>query len=432
MGTMALLTASCGGGEAGSSSSSAPPPAPAKISGNVVMAMPGDNPGDLALRKQLASKFTAKNPDVKVTFTVIPGTSYNQKLQTMIAGGESPDLFNGGDVQIPNYVAKKFVLDLKPYVEREKYDLSGFYPQIIENLTYNNQLVGLTDNYDTQVMYYNVDLFKKAGIPEPTSDWTWEDFVGAARKLTSGSGSTKTYGALYDNWFAPYFDRIWAEGGDPFPENGTKCGFNSPEAIKAFTQIQDLYKEGLSPLPSAFTENGSEQKFVGGNIGMLIGNGRWSAYTFKDVKKFGWKVAPLPKGSKGRANFFHISMFAIPSKSKNPEAAFAFLKYMVSEEGIKAGMGNMQGIPARKSIAESAAFKNAPENVKHNAVDPFTESLATVHRAPSLANFQEVRDTLTAKLSPIWTLKGTPAEVLPSVCDAVTPLLGAGGSIGGG
>ena len=429
--TLALVTAACGGGGNGSPPPVAPP-APSKISGTVVMVMPGDNPGDLALRKQLAKNFTAKNPDITVTFTVVPATSYNQKVQTMIAGGKAPDIFNGGDVGIPNYVKKKFVLDLKPYVDREQYDLSGFYPEIIDNLTYEGQLVGLTDNYDTQVMYYNTDLFKKAGVPEPTADWTWDDFLNAARKITSGNGSTKTYGVVHDNWFAPYYDRIGANGGDPFPENGTKCGFNSPESIKAFTQIQDLYKEGLSPSPTAFSANGTEQQFLSGKVGMLIGSGRWSAYSLKGVNKFGWKIAPLPKGDAGRANFFHISMFAIPRASKNPEAAFAFLKYMVSEEGIKAGLANMQGIPARKAVAESDAFKNDPFNVEHNAVQAFTDSLPTVRRAPSLTNFSEVNDTVTAKLNPIWSLKATPAEVLPTVCAAVEPKLKADGSIGGG
>ena len=431
-GATALVLAACGGGGSTTSSQSSAPPAPAKVSGNVVMVMPGDNPGDLALRKQLAKNFEATNPDVKVTFTVIPATAYSQKVQTMIAGGKAPDIFNGGDVQIPNYVAKKYVLDLKPYVDREDYDLSGFYPEIIDNLTYEGQLVGLTDNYDTQVMYYNADLFKKAGVEEPTSDWTWDDFLVAARKLTSGEGSAKQYGAVYDNWFAPYYDQIWANGGEPFPENGSRCGFSSPEAVKAFTQIQDLYKEGLSPTPSAFSANGSEQQFLSGRIGMLIGNGRWSAYTFKDVKKFTWKVAPLPKGDKGRASFFHISMFAIPRTSKNPEAAFAFLKYMVSEDGIKAGLDNMQGIPARKAIAESDSFKNAAINVEHNAVQPFTDSLPTVRRAPSLTNFSEVNDTVTAKLDPIWNLKASPAEVLPGVCAAVEPKLKSDGAVGGG
>jgi multiple sugar transport system substrate-binding protein len=425
---LGLLLTACGGG----GGSSPAPAAPSKLSGTLLMAMPGDNPGDLALRKQLAKNFMADNPGVKVQFTVIPSTSYNQKVQTMIAGGKPPDIFNGGDVQIPNYVGKNFVTDLMPYVKRDHYDLKAFSPQIIDSLTYDGKLVGLTDNYDTQVMYYNSDLFKKAGVAEPTSDWTWNDFMSAARKLTSGSGSSKVYGAVYDDWFAPYFDQIWADGGDPYPANGTKCGFDSPQAVQAFTEIQDLYKQGLSPTPSQFSANGTEQQFLTGRVGMMIGSGRWSAYTFKGIKKFNWKIAPLPKGSAGRANFFHISMFAIPRTSKNPEAAWAFLKYMVSDQGIKAGLTNMQGIPSRPSIADSPSFKNTPFNVKHNTVTPFVESLPTVHRAPSLTNFSEVQDAVTAKLSPIWNLQATPASVLPGVCDTVAPLLKAGGSVGGG
>jgi multiple sugar transport system substrate-binding protein len=424
-----LLTAACGGSSGGTPKAAAKPKA---ISGTVVMAEPGDNPGDLALRKKLADNFMAAHPSVTVKFTIVPGTSYDQKIQTMIAGGKAPDIFGSGDVQIPNIVAKKFALDLTPYVKRDNYDLSGFYPQIIKNLTYDKQLVGLTDNYDTQVMYYNTSLFKAAGVAEPTSSWTWADFVTAAQKLTSGTGNSKIYGAVFDNWFAPYFDQIWSNGGDPFPDNGKSCGYDSQAAVTSFTQIQDLYKSGVSPLPSAFSENGSEQAFLTGKIGMLIGNGRWSAYTFKDVKKFGWKIAPLPTGSAGRANFFHIGMFAIARTSKNPEAAFEFLKYMVSEAGIKAGLADMQGIPSRKDIADSASFKDTPFNEEHNTVQPFIESLPTVHRAPSLTNFNEVQDAVTAKLSPIWTLKGTPSQVLPNVCAAIKSKLSAGGAVGGG
>ena len=161
--------------------------APAKtatISGTVTMAEPGDNPGDLALRKKLAADFMKLHPGVTIKFTIVPGTSYDQKIQTMIAGGKAPDIFGSGDVQIPNIVAKKFALNLTPLVKRDKYDLSQFYPAIVQNLTYGGQLVGLTDNYDTEVMYYNTTLFQKAGVAPPTSSWTWADFVNAATRLT--------------------------------------------------------------------------------------------------------------------------------------------------------------------------------------------------------------------------------------------------------
>ena len=425
----AMLLAACTGGNATDSKA---PPKPNQVSGTIVMAEPSDNPGDIALRNQLAKQFMKTHPKIKVKILIVPATSYNQKVQTMIAGGTAPDIFGSGDVQIPNIASKNFALDLKPYVERDKYDLSAFYPQIVDSLTYDGKLLGLTDNWDTQVMYYNASLFQKVGIPEPTADWTWSDFVSAARKLTSGSGSSKVYGAVFDNWFAPYYDQIWENGGDPYPDNGTKCGFDSSAAVNAFNQIVSLYKSGVSPTPSQFSDQGAEQLFLSGKVGMMLGSGRWAAYDMRDVKRFLWKVAPIPKGSAGRANFFHVSMFAISRDSKNPEAAWEFLKYMVSPAGIKSGLAAAQGIPSSPSIADSAAFRNDPFVVKHNSVQPFIESLPTVHRAPNLANFNQVQDTADAQLDALWSLKSSPEQVLPKVCQAVTPLLQAGGSVPGG
>lgn len=428
--TVALALVGC---SSSSKSTAKAPPKPKAVSGTVVMTEPGDNPGDISLRRQLAAAFKKTHPKVDVKVLVVPATNYDQKVQTMIAGGRPPDIFGSGDVQIPNIVSKNFALDLTPYTKRDNYSLSDFYPQVIDGLTYNGKLVGLTDNWDTQVMYYNDSLFKKANVAPPTADWTWDDFVSAAKKLTSTSGKTKVYGAVYDNWFAPYYDQMWANGGDPYPDKGTKCGYDSKESVSAFDSIVGLYKSGVSPTPSQFSGQGAEQLFLTGRVGMMVGSGRWAAYDLRDVKAFDWKVAPIPKGSSGkRANFFHLSMFAIARTSKNPEAAWEFLKYMVSPEGIKLGLSAAQGIPSRQSIAKSAAFTGDPFVTAHNSVQPFIESLPTVHRAPYLPNFSQVNDAVDAQLDAVWALKQTPAQVLPKICQKVNPLLKAGGAPGGG
>jgi len=411
---------------------SSAPPSPQQVSGTVVLAEPGDNPGDIALRRQLAAAFMKLHPNVKVQVLIVPATNYDQKVQTMIAGGKPPDIFGSGDVQIPNIAAKNFAIDLRPYIDRDKYPVDDFYPQVIDGLTYGGKLLGLTDNWDTQVMYYNATLFQTADVAVPTGDWKWADFTAAAQKLTSGSGTSKTYGAVYDNWFAPYFDQMWANGGDPYPDNGKTCGYDSPAAVGAFEQIIDLYRSGVSPSPSQFSDQGAEQLFLSGRVAMMIGSGRWAAYDFRDVKKFQWKVAPIPKGSTGRANFFHLSMFAIARTSKNPEAAWEFLKYMVSEAGINQGLAAAQGIPSRRAIAESDSFKSSSFATTHDSVQPFLDSLPTAHRAPNLANFSQVQDTVDAQLDSMWSLKDAPSVVLPKVCDKVKPLLAAGGAAAGG
>lgn len=422
--TVAITLAACS--NSGSTVSST------KISGTVVLAEPGDNPGDIALRNQLAAAFMKLHPGILVKVLVIPATNYDQKVQTMIAGGQPPDIFQSGDVAIPNIAAKNFALDLAPYIQRDHYSLADFYPQVISGLTYNKKLIGLTDNWDTEVMYYNSTLFKKAGVAPPTAAWTWNDFVTAAKKLTSGSGTGKTYGAVFDNWFAAYFDQIWAWGGDPYPGNGTQCGYDSKQAVAAFDSIVSLYKSGVSPTPSQFANQGAEQLFLSGHVGMYLGAGRWVAYDMRDVKRFNWKIAPIPTGPAGRANFFHLSMFALARTSKNPSAAWEFLKYMVSPQGIKLGLATDQGIPSRPSIANSAAFKDNPFNVAHDTVQPFLASLPTVHRAPYLPNFTQVQDAADAQLDAVWRLQQSPAQVLPRVCQNVGPLLKAGGIPGGG
>lgn len=425
-----LALAACGGG--GSSNVTNAPPAAKSISGTVIVAEPGDNPGDIALRRQLAAAFMKAHPAVKVHILIVPATNYDQKVQTMIAGGTPPDIFTSGDVQIPNIVAKHLALNLMPYVKRDAYSLAGFYPQVIRGLTYGGELVGLTDNWDTEVMYYNATLFKKAGVAPPTANWTWPDFTSAAAKLTSGSGTNKIYGAVFDNWFAPIYDQIWENGGDPFPVNSTKCGYDSPQSVAAFNQIVGLYKSGASPTPTQFGNQGAEQYFLSGKVAMMIGSGRWAAYDMRDITRFDWKVVPIPKGPAGRANFFHLSMFAIAATSQNKEAAWAFLKYMVSPQGIRSGLAADQGIPSRPSIANSTYFRDSQFNMTHNSFQPFIESLPTVRRAPNLPNFNQVNDTVSAQLDTLWQLKTTPQQVLPNVCKQVTPLLSGNAAPGGG
>jgi multiple sugar transport system substrate-binding protein len=411
---VALAAACAPSGKSGSKLSGS------SASGTVVVAVPADAPGDIALRQAEAKAFMSQNPNVKVKVLTIPGETFDQKVTTMIAGGKPPDIFTSGDVVIPTIVQKHFAVDLMPLIKQDKYDLSDFQPQVTEGLTYNGQLVGLTDNWDTQVMYYNKTLFDKAGVDVPNENWTWEDFLVAARKLTSGSGSSKVYGAVFDPWFAPVYDVIWSNGGDVYNQDGTKCTLNAAPATQSIQWIADLYRQGVAPSPAQLNAGGggmdAAQTFTAGRGAMLIGSGRWSAFDFQEIKRFQWKVAPLPKGTAGRANFFHLSMFAIASNSKNQAAAWKFLQYMVSPDAIRLAAKNAQGIPSRKSLVNDPAFTSNPVVGDHDAYQPFLTSLPTVHKAPYVPGFPQLQDKIDAALDAVWAGKKTAAEVTPALC----------------
>jgi multiple sugar transport system substrate-binding protein len=408
------VTAGCGGGGGGDGE------------GTVTFMLPSDNPGDIELRRAQADAFMKDHPDIQVKVIVTPAEGYNQKVFTSIAGGNPPDIFGSGDVIIPTIVEKNYALDLNEFIQKDDFDTSDYYEDVLSGLTVGGKLVGLTDNWDTQVMYYNPAMFQEAGVPEPTADWTWEDFTAAAQQLTSGEGKSKQYGVVYESWFAPVFDAIWSFGGDVFSEDGTQCLLDEPEAAAGVQAIVDLYQQEVSPSPEQLDRSGQSptQLFLAGRTAMYVGAGRWAAYELREGE-VPWKVAPLPAGPAGRANFFHLAMFAISRTSDSPDNAWQFLKYVTSEQGIRQGIENMQGIPALQSLAEDPAFTQDPFVKEHDAFQPFIESLPTAHSAPYVADFPEHEEKIVTGLDAVWSGEKAPADALAEICAAIEPELQA-------
>ena len=394
-------------------------------SGTVTWAVPAD-PNAVKAQQKQADTFHKAHPAITVKIIQIPNnTNYDTKVQTLIAGGAPPDLFGSGDVILPTLFAKGYAKNLSPYIKREGYNMSDFFSEEFRAFNYHGSVYALTDNWDTQVMYYNRDLFRKAGLAFPTKDWTWADFRAAAIKLTHGSGSKKQYGAVFTSWFAPVYDLIWSNGGDIFSADGKTTLLNQPAAINSIQWLADLYnKDKVSPTPSLLGSLGADTLFMSGRVGMFVDGGRWWASEFvgpPGIKKFDWAAVAVPRGSKGRANFFHIACDLISSNSKNPDAAWELLKFLVSTQGISIVAAAQQGIPSRQSLAHDPGFVNDPTNKKHDLVQPWFDSLPTVHAAPMIINFQQAQSLIDSALDPVWRGRSTAKAAI----SALTPKLNA-------
>jgi multiple sugar transport system substrate-binding protein len=394
-------------------------------SGEVVWALPADPNAIKASQKQ-ADLFHQMHPAITIKILQIPNnTNYDIKVQTLIAGGAPPDLFGSGDVILPTLFQKGYARDLTPYINRDHYSLSDFFQEEFRAFRYKGDIYALTDNWDTQVMYYNKDLFRKDGVAFPNKNWTWNDFRAAAIKLTHGSGSSKQYGAVFTSWFAPVYDLIWSYGGDIFSADGKSTLLNQPAAEQAIQWLADLYlKDKVSPTPSMLGSNGPDLRFMSGRAAMMIDGGRWWAAEFvgpPGITKFDWAAAPIPKGPKGRANFFHISCYIVARNAKNPDAAWEFLKFLLSKQGIAIVAADQQGIPSRVSLAHDPSFTKDPTNVKHDLVQPWFDSLPTVHAAPMIINFNQAQSLIDTALNPVWRGQTTAKAAM----DSLAPKLNA-------
>ena len=87
------------------------------------------------------------------------------------------------------------------YISADGVNLAD-YNGLTENFSFDGKQYALPARTDFYVMYYNKDIFDAAGVEYPSNDWTWEEFEETAKKLTSGEGANKTYGAFFHTWQA--------------------------------------------------------------------------------------------------------------------------------------------------------------------------------------------------------------------------------------
>ncbi len=154
----------------------------------------GDN-ADLPAWEQLVKLYQERNPHVTIKYSPVaePNTNFYPQLQTSIAGGTPPDVssFQGWEWQ--TYADKGLLAPIDDFVKRDGFDI--LYPQDVKGIIDTTMRKGATYLIPLQVatmlMFYAKKPFEDAGIPYPTDDWTFDEFMEIARKLTNTSGEKK-------------------------------------------------------------------------------------------------------------------------------------------------------------------------------------------------------------------------------------------------
>lgn len=330
---------------------------------------------------QFIARFNDKYPDVKVN--VLYGKDQNQ----LIAANKAPDLLSTGDLHVVGM--KDQFLDLASYIERDKDELKvdDFYGYAFESLKVDGKQLALPTGFNVSLLYYNKDLFDQAGIDYPNSDWTYEDIINAGQKLTlkDDSGKVSQWGvATVVGWWGEWLIHVRQAGGDWMSENG-ECILDSQEAIAGIQLFYDKTTKGKYQISPSQTDD-ALGGFAAGKTAMEIGGhtGTWSSINAAGLN---WDIAVLPKGLKQKeGSEFAVSAYGVSKDSKNPEAAWEFLKFLASEEGGK--MMADVGTPfPRKSVAENLLAVSKDERPNPQTMEALYEAIDTGMTLSSNPNF---------------------------------------------
>ncbi len=277
--------------------------------------------------KQIISDFEAENPKIKINYEITPYADYFTKLQTNIAGGNGPDVFELNYENSVTYYengATKNLNELLTEEAKKGFDttaLSGF-------ATTSGEQFGLPASFSTVLTYYNKDLFDQAGVQYPTDDWTWEDEISAAEKLTDAQNGV--YGLVAPYSYNEYYKTVAQNGGALFNEDNSVATINSQENEEALKYMIDAIENGYTPAnlgPDEDTNLFKNQKAA------MFTTGSWMFGAFADVD-FAWDVV-TEAGNTQKANHYFSNAVAMSSSTKKEAAAYKWMEYYTLNSNVQ-------------------------------------------------------------------------------------------------
>ncbi len=339
---LAGLAACGGGGSSGSSSSN----------GVVNLTYALWDPIEETGYKQSVAQFMQQHPNIKVTIEYTPWAQYWQKLSTEFAAGNAPDVFWDHLAYFPQFVQQGQLTDLTSLIKQDNVDMSQYYPQLVQEWTYNGKVYGLPKDWDTIAILYNKQMFQKAGLPAPTNlTWNPTDggtFLQLAQKLTLDrngkhigdagfdANHINQYGYVSENNAQEGFWNFIAMNGGKILDKpfGQNFQLDQPPAVQALQFLVDLVnKYHVSP-SAAETNNNSGvaiQLFQGGHAAMVTA-GSWELTQVSQQTSIPWGVAQLPAGPNGVMSVFNGLTDAIYVKTPHPKEAWELEKWLASSQ----------------------------------------------------------------------------------------------------
>lgn len=269
------------------------------------------------------------NGEFKINVLSIP-SDYYTKISTKIAAKKTPDFFWMTQELVAKYVEMGVIADITEQLKGSQVlNAEMYYEGVLSSVKYEDKYWGLPWIANPMVVYYNKTMFQEMGIevPEPTDDWTWEEFLELCRKFSGKSyRGNPIFGTVIDGW--PNIETfIWAGGGDIIADDGKTILLSEEPAKKGLGYLETVVREGLSPRYADVASLGSnnvwfEKQRVAMYFGGMQDNFETKVAAMDEGDKFEIGYAPMPKADDGGAWSFDWTASTVMAKSleNNPLA----------------------------------------------------------------------------------------------------------------
>jgi len=367
---------------------------------------------ETAVYRAVERAFERDNPDISVEVVeVADKDDHLAKLATSFSAGDPPDVFLVNFREYSQFVARGAIAPFAEHLDARGIDLADYYEPPIEAFTFEDQLQCMPQNISSLVVYFNLDLFERAGIDPPFDGWSWQEFRDIARRLTDdgvrGVGIEPSVIRI-----APF---VWSNGGELVDDEDdpTRFSFDDPASREALEFVVSLARDDMVvPTEKEVAAQDLETRFTTGKLGMFLSSRRETP-AFREVSGLAFDVLPLPQADRP-SGILHSDAYCIAAQSDEPEAAARLIAYATGQQGQTITALGGRTVPSMRAVAESPAFLDPLQAPEHSQV--FLDGIPVLRRTPVIPTWPEIEDLAEEILTRAFYEEGY------TIDDAITAL----------
>jgi len=303
---------------------------------------------------KLLSMYEESHPGIKFEAQYMGFDDYFPKLNTLVAANDVYDVFQMGN----NFLTYHSVLDpLNEYIDSGVIDMSGANELFLKSGTLNGQILGIPLGVNAVCLVYDPAMFEAAGVPEPTVNWTWDDYMAASRTLHEKLG---VYNCCTQNPFwtglATYVPQH-GENVTAFTDAGDALGYDDDSYLADFFAMnQTLIKEGVQPSPADLVDiSGFESYFiVSGKAAMAWCNSNELVSLFAAAGR-DLKIAVPPRLTADGLSGMHVKPthhISISTNCSDKDACAEFINWILNDEEANKLIAGERGTSIMSDIRE--------------------------------------------------------------------------------
>ncbi|MFC0862141.1 extracellular solute-binding protein [Sphaerimonospora cavernae] len=359
-----------------------------------------DNSGD-KFWKGVVDEFQAANPDIKVDVQVINWNDIDKQVATMVQNGQVPDILQTGDYSgfVKDGLLYKVDEVLSPNTQSDLLEKFAEFGKV------DGAAYGIPFVSSARALFYNKDLFEKAGIAEPPK--TWDELKADAEKLKD-AGVSQPFGLPLGQEEAQGESFLWFMGnGGGYKDDSGKWAINSPQNVETFTFMKGLHDAGLTtPNPGTKDRKTVWEDFGAGKVGMVNG-GPMSIPIFESAGLTNYGVAAIPGKTGPMDTTLGVEDWIMAfNKNGHQEQIRKFFDFFYASSAVQKISDTYKLLPVTKSGIEKLS---SDEKLK-----PFLDALPNATFYPFTdPKWSEVNTAIKQTIGS--AISGDPAKVLGEI-----------------